>query len=124
MTHNKDLQKRNIRNRAPAREAWVNESPVPECKRNSRWRVRLIEIQMTGRYELEILFKRRGGACETLRIDNASRSDFDSIRKQLDSRNARLPFNKKDALAFTERLIRAVPTCPLVPGIIGQRNMA
>ena len=114
MKRDEDLQKRNIRAPAPAREAWVNEPRVPECKPKSRWRIRLIEIQMTGRYEIEIGFMRRGGASESLRIDNALRSEFDSIRKQLDARNARLPFNKKDALAFTERLIRAVPTRPLV----------
>jgi hypothetical protein len=92
----------------------LNEPDVPECRSAQVWKTRLIKIEMTGRYEIEILFRTRSGRIESLRVDAGLRSDFDRIRRELDSRNARLPFDKKAALTFTENLIRQVPATAFV----------
>ena len=49
-----------------------------------------------------------------LRVENWRRSDFDSIRRELDAHNACLPSNRKDANAFVEELIRQTPTVPFI----------
>ena len=48
------------------------------------------------------------------RVENSRRSDFNSIRRELDAHNACLPSNRKDANAFVEELIRQTPTVPFI----------
>jgi Domain of unknown function (DUF927) len=114
MTQIQEPQKRKIIDPALTRVAWVNEPDDSACQPTEKWRLRFIKIEMSGRHEIEIEFLTRMGAKEILRIDSASRSDFDRIRRELDSRNARLPLDKKSALAFTETLMRQVPPSPFI----------
>jgi len=114
MKQNQASQPRQRGNRAASRIAWVNEPDLPECEPTKAWRVRLTKLQMTGKFEIEIGFYTRDGRQQIVRIDNASRSDFDRTRRELDSRHARLPNDKKQALAFVESLIRATPTAPVI----------
>lgn len=101
-------------NRTAAREVWLSEPDVEECRPKSQWRVRLLESQMTGKYEIEIAFRTRHGRWKLLRVDNARRSDFDWIRRELESLNARLPDDKTAALAFVRDLVRRTPTRSIV----------
>jgi hypothetical protein len=109
MSNSLGSKKKAVKTQASTRIGLLNEPNVPECKPTQVWRARLIKIQMTGRYEIEIQFRTRLGKTDSLRIDAGLRSESERIRRELDSRNARLPFNKKAALAFTESLIRQVP---------------
>jgi hypothetical protein len=95
-------------------EAWVREPNVQECRPDSRWRVRLLKLQMTCKYEIEIGFDTRDDREQILSIDNARRSEFEWIRRELDSRFARLPHDKKRAIGFVQDLIRATPLQPIV----------
>src|SRR5271165_5229142 len=104
-----------MRNEQPKKRTvvWVAEPNVKECRPNVKWRVRLIKSRMTGKFEIEIWFRTRGGRWGVLRVDNARRSDFDSVRKELESQNARLPNDKRDALAFVRDLVRKTPSEPI-----------
>ena len=101
-------------NPTTSRIAWVDEPDVPECEPTKKWRVRLIKRQMTGKFEIEIGFRTRDRRPQIARIDAALRSDFNRIRRELDSRHARLPNDKRQALAFVEDLIRQTPTAPVI----------
>jgi Domain of unknown function (DUF927) len=90
-------------------EAWVAEPDVKECRPRSKWRVRLINSRPAEKFEVEIGFLTREGRSGLLRVDNARRSDFDWVRKELESRNARLPDDKRTALDFVRDLIRKTP---------------
>ena len=114
MKHSRGLKKKVVKIRGSVLIGSLNEPNVPECKPSQVWKIRLIKIEMTGRYKIEIKFWTRPGKIGSLRVDAGSRSDFDRIRRELDSRNARLPFDKKAALAFTESLIRQVPATPFI----------
>jgi Domain of unknown function (DUF927) len=100
--------------RLPVKEAWVTEPNVKECHPNAKWRVRLFRLQMTAKFEIEIGFRTRDGQPGLLRVDNARRSEFDYVRKELESRNARLPTDKRNALDFVRELIRKTPVRPIV----------
>src|SRR5271165_2198145 len=108
------LKKKAVKIQGSLRIGSLNEPNVAECKPTQVWKVRQVKIEMTGRYEIGIQFRTRSGKIESMRIDAGSRSDFDRIRRELDSRNARLPFDKKAALTFTENLIRQVPAAAFV----------
>jgi hypothetical protein len=95
-------------------EAWVAEPDVEECRPRSRWRVRLINSRPAEKFEVEIGFRTREGRQDLLRFDNARRSDFDWVRKELESRNARLPDNKRTAVEFVRDLIRKTPAKPVI----------
>jgi len=92
--------------------AWVAEPNVEQCRPDNRWRVRL--LHMTGKFEIEICFETRDNRKQVLSIDNARRSEFEWIRRELDSRFARLPHDKKHAIGFVQDLIRATPSQPVV----------
>ncbi len=96
------------------RHARVSEPDVAGCEPQKRWRVRLIWLKSTGRHEIEITFFRRNGTTDKLRVDNARRSDDRYIVGELDSRNARLPRDKKEALEFVKLLVQSAPDDPLV----------
>jgi hypothetical protein len=100
--------------RSSANEAWLPEPDVKGCRPSSQWRLRFLQSQLTKKFELEITFRTREGKQALLRLDNSRRSDVDWIRKELDSRNARLPNDKKDAVDFVSELIRRTPTHPVV----------
>jgi hypothetical protein len=107
--------KNNLHNvQAPLMVGSLNEPKVPECKPTQSWKVRLIKIGTTGRYEIDVQYRTRLGKIESLRVDAGLRSESDRIRRELDSRNARLPFDKKVALTFIENLIRQVPATPFI----------
>ena len=108
------LRKKAVKIQASVRIGSLNEPNVPECRPAQVWKACLIKIEMTGRYEIGIHYRTRTGKIENLRIDAGSRSDFDRIRRELDSHNARLPFDKKAALTFVENLIRQVPATAFI----------
>jgi hypothetical protein len=112
--HSLGLKKKGANIQASVMVGSFNEPNVPECKPTQVWKVRLIKIEMTGRYQIEIQFRTRLGKIDSLRIDAGLRSESDRIRRELDSRNARLPFDKKVALTFTEDLIRQVPATAFI----------
>jgi hypothetical protein len=94
--------------------AWVMEPELAGYDTREKWRVSFLEIALTGRHEIEIRFCTRVGKRGVLRIDNSGRSDFERVRRELMSRNARLPDDKKDAIAFVQELMRRVPSRPIV----------
>jgi hypothetical protein len=93
-------------------EAWVAEPDLNDCNPNARWRIRLIRSQMTAKFEIEIRFRTRDKQLELLLIDNGRWSEFDFIRKELESRNVRLPNDRHDALDFVRELTRKTPLRP------------
>ena len=95
-------------------EAWIAEPDVEECRPDLRWRVRLINSRLAEKFEVEIGFRTREGRQQLLRFDNARRSDFDWVRRELELRNARLPDDKKTAVDFVRDLIRKTPAKPLI----------
>ena len=94
--------------------AWVNEPRVPECRASEQWRLRLLRSHMTGKCEIEIVFFTRDGQGRTLRVDLGRRSDFEWVRRELDSQNARLPDDKGQSVAFVQDLLRKTPSKPVV----------
>ena len=106
---NRTVQVHEPRPQLPSRVAWVNEPNVRECRPSARWRLLFLQLRMTGQFEIEIQFVTRDNHRGMLRIDNSRRADVDWIRRVLESRNARLPHDKKQALGFVERLVRSTP---------------
>jgi hypothetical protein len=115
-----------IQRSSTTRTAWVNEPNLPECHAKKQWRVKLMKQQDSDKFEIEICFYDRGGKQRLMRFDNGSRSDTDRIRRELLSRNARLPEDKPNAMAFTQELVRQTPTIPVTvcrsPGFCDGRN--
>ena len=94
--------------------ACVNEPDAQECDPNVRWRLRFVKRELTGKYYFDICFYDRQGKRRIERFDNADRSEFVKIYARLVSYNARLPFDKKEALAFVQELIAAIPSHPFI----------
>ena len=84
MKHRLGLKNKGVNIRTSVMVGSFNEPNVPECKPTQVWKVRLVKIQMTGRYEIEIQFRTRLGKIDSLRIDAGSRSDSDRIRRELE----------------------------------------
>ena len=84
------------------------------CRPQAKWCLRLLESQLTGRHQIEIRFRTRDGRSQILKVDNSRRSDFDFVRRELDALNARLPTDRKEAIAFVEELVRSTPTAPII----------
>jgi hypothetical protein len=115
-----------IQRSSTTRVAWVNEPSLPECRPDKQWRLKLLKRQDSDKFEIEVGFYDRGGDPQLTQIDNGSRSDTDRIRKELLSRNARLPEDRRRAMAFTQELIRQTPTVPVIvcrsPGFCNDGN--
>jgi hypothetical protein len=109
---NRDDQE--ARARASLRQTFVSEPDLDDCRPREKWRLRFLKLQLTGKHEIEIEFRTRDDQWQTLRVENSRRSDFDSIRKELDAHNACLPSNRKDAVAFVAELIRQTPIVPFI----------
>src|SRR5277367_4731929 len=109
---NRDDQE--ARARASLRQTFVNEPDLDDCRPREKWRLRFLQLQLTGKHEIEIEFRTRDDQWQTLRVESSHRSDFDFIRRELDARNACLPSNRKEANAFVEELVRQTPTVPFV----------
>lgn len=92
-----------------ATRALVPEPDVPECDPNSKWVVRNARSDVTGKTHILIRFFTHDKKRASTIIPGGDRSDFEKIRRQLSSENARLPIARKDGVAFVELLMRSVP---------------
>jgi hypothetical protein len=92
-------------------EQWnhINEPNHPSCKPTAKWSVRYRHVELTNQFEIEIRFRTRRGARDTLIVPASERSDFDKIRRELCARDARLPEDRKASHEFVVELIRAAP---------------
>ena len=114
MKSNTNRDDQEARARFALRETFVSEPDLDDCRPREKWRLKFLQLQLTGKHEIEIEFRTRDDQWQMLRVENSRRSDFDSIRRELDAHNACLPSNRKDANAFVEELIRQTPTVPFI----------
>ena len=114
MKSNTNHDDQEARARFALRETFVSEPDLDDCRPREKWRLRFLKLQLTGKHEIEIEFRTRDDQWQMLRVENWRRSEFDTIRKELDAHNACLPSKRKDAVAFVEELIRQTPTVPFI----------
>ena len=114
MKSNTNHDDQEARARFALRETFVSEPDLDDCRPREKWRLKFLKLQLTGKHEIEIEFRTRDDQWQMLRVENWRRSDFNSIRRELDAHNACLPSNRKDANAFVEELIRQTPTVPFI----------
>ena len=114
MKSNTNHDDQEARARFALRETFVSEPDLDDCRPREKWRLRFLKLQLTGKHEIEIEFRTRDDQWQMLRVENWRRSEFDSIRRELDAHNACLPSKRKDAVAFVEELIRQTPTVPFI----------
>jgi hypothetical protein len=91
----KPISKSQSSKRNSRRFGQLNEPELPEYDSDKQWRIRLVKLELTGRYEVECRFRTRQGNYAKLRIDNSLRADFDRVQKLLLAHNACLRTKKR-----------------------------